>query len=269
MCDFDLSQALEGSTELDDGGIESCCFNMKDVQDEVVRLDEGLDLVLSHNPKTMQCVAYLMLAVNRMKRPLVSSGGRLNEGALCSVIMDSVVDETVVKTTENVSTGVTRGKFQRVNSVRLCTLCDTSQKDIVHQSGAMNLKAITLQGGHCESKVSFKLSRYIAPCLSAGGAQTVVLSITSSNLHLSCCMKDGRAVLNLEECCEEDLQTISTDRNMDRFLFFKRSTGLSETTFESVTCSGWFISTSYEGENQPVEMCEADTYRRLTSFKLN
>ncbi|XP_076614644.1 interleukin-1 beta isoform X2 [Chaetodon auriga] len=257
------------STELDDGGFESRCFNMKEVQDEVFRLDDGLDLVVSHNPKTMQRVAYLMLAVSRMKRPLTSSSRELSKGELCSVIMDSVVDETIVKTSENVSTAVTQGKFQRVNSVRLCTLCDSSQKDIVHESGALNLQAITLQGGHCERKVSFKLSRYITPCSSAGGGQTVVLSISSSNLHLSCSMKDGRAVLNLEECSEDNLKTISKDGDMDRFLFFKRTTGLSETSFESVTCRGWFISTSYEGENQPVEMCEADTYRRLTSFKLN
>ncbi|XP_041816046.1 interleukin-1 beta [Chelmon rostratus] len=269
MCDFDLSQALEGSPESDDRGFGSCCFNMKDLQNEVVRLDEGLDLVVSHNPKTMQCVAYLLLAVNRMKKSRSGSGGELRDGDLCSVIMDSVVDETIVKTTENVSTGGIRGNFQRVNSVKLCTLCDTSQKDIVHKSGALNLQAITLRGGHRESKVSFKLSRYITPCVSAGEGQTVVLSITNSNLHLSCSLIDGRAVLNLEECSEGDLRTISSDGNMNRFLFYKRASGLSLTSFESVRHRGWFISTSYEGENQPVEMCEADTARRLTCFKLN
>ena len=71
-----------------------------------------------------------------------------------------------------------------------------------------------------------------------------------------------------QECSEVNLQTISRDDNMDRFLFYRRDAGLSHITFESVRYSGWFISTC-EGEEQPVEMCEAEANRRLTSFKIN
>lgn len=60
--------------------------------------------------------------------------------------------ETIVSTTEHFSTGVKRGRFLRVNTLKLCTLCDISQKDIVHGSGGLNLQAITLKGGHSERK---------------------------------------------------------------------------------------------------------------------
>ncbi|XP_035524519.1 interleukin-1 beta [Morone saxatilis] len=272
MCDieampFDLCQALDGPLELEETrGFEPCCFNMTDVQDEVFRLDEGLDLVVSHDPMTMQRVATLLLAVNRMKKPLIR-GRKLSEDELCCVIMDSLLDETIVNTTENFSLGAERKTFQRVNSENMCTLCDTDQKAIVHGSGEIKLQAITLKGGNCERTVNFKLSRYISTADTK--YQCVLLSITNHNLHLSCFMKDGKAVLNLEECSKETLEHISDDENKDRFLFYKRVTGVSLTTFESVRCPGWFISTSNDSERQPVEMCVADAARRVTSFKIN
>lgn len=63
-----------------------------------------------------------------------------------------VVIETIVKTTESFSTGATRGRFLRVHSGNLCTLCDTSHKDVVQRSGELTLQAITLKGGHSERK---------------------------------------------------------------------------------------------------------------------
>nr|XP_046230479.1 interleukin-1 beta [Scatophagus argus] len=268
MNDFDLSQALDGSDNLDETRFEPRCCNMTDVKDKIFRLDEGLDLVLSCNPITMQSVANLLLAVNRMKKSLRRSDRKLGDDELCYVIMDSLVNETIVKTTENFSTGEKRNKFVRANSAKLCNLCDMLQKDVVHGPEEHKLQAITLTGGQAERKVNFKLSRYMGVCASSDKGQTVVLSIANSKWHISCSMKDGRAVLNLEECSDEQLQTISDSENMDRFLFYKRTTGKSLTTFESVKCCGWFISTSYEDENQPVEMCQADAVGRLATFKL-
>ncbi|XP_051268391.1 interleukin-1 beta [Dicentrarchus labrax] len=272
MCDikamsFELSQALDSPLELEETReFEPCCLNMTDVQDEVFRLDEGLDLVVSHDPKTMQCVATLLLAVNRMKKPLTRCR-KLSDDELCSVIMDSLIEETIVKTTEDFSLGAKKKTFLRVNSGNICTLHDTDQKAIVHGSGEIKLQAITLKGGNCERTVNFKLARYMSTCDTQ--CQCVLLSITNNNLHLSCVMKDGKAVLNLEECSEETLKNISDDENMDRFLFYKRVTGVSLTTFESVRFPGWFISTSNDSEQQPVEMCVADAARRVTSFKVN
>ncbi|KAM9337990.1 interleukin-1 beta [Symphorus nematophorus] len=182
--------------------------------------------------------------------------------------MDNLVEETIVKTTVDYSTDEKKGKFIRLNSREVGTLCDDENKDVIQDSGELKLQAVTLKGGHCGRKVRFKLSRYVNSCVSPGDGETVRLSITNTNLHISCSMKDGRPALNLEECSREKLQEISGDEN--RFLFFKRFNGtISIVTLESVKCPGWFISTCHEVENQPVEMCEPDTIRRIMRFKLN
>ncbi|KAE8285368.1 hypothetical protein D5F01_LYC16821 [Larimichthys crocea] len=223
MCDFDLSQALsDDSPGIDEPEFKSCCFHMKDLQDNIFTLDDGLELVVSHDPKTMQCIATLLLAVNRLKRPLTRCCREINDGELCSSIMESLVEETIVKKTENLSMAVRR-IFQRVNSEKMLTLTDSEQKDIVCGNGELKLEAITLRGGNCERKVNFKLERYITPCVSPGEGQPVVLSITNNNMHISCTMNDGKAVLKLENAVRT-LSRISDDGNMDRFLF---STGES------------------------------------------
>ncbi|XP_059213367.1 interleukin-1 beta-like [Centropristis striata] len=214
---------------------------------------------------TMQPVASLLLVVNRMKS-LSLCGGKLSGSELCSAIMESLVTETIVKTALCPSSR--RRRFVRVDSVKQCTLCDVEKKDLVVSDapGKVELQAITLRGGSSERKVEIKLSKYVSPVDSEDEVLTVVLSI-ANNLHISCCMKDDRAVLNLEECSEEDLTNISDDRNTDRFLFYKRNMEVDNFTFESVKCSGWFISTS-DLEHQPVEMCEVDACR-YTRFKIN
>ncbi|XP_044029665.1 interleukin-1 beta isoform X2 [Siniperca chuatsi] len=266
MCDFDLSQALKSSPESDETRFESCC-RVQDGQDRIFTLDEGLDLMVSHNPMTMQCLATLLVAINRMKKPLTRCGRQLSGDELCSTIMDSLVDEIIVEKTENSSMNLKK-IYNRADSVKLFTLCDLNNKDVVCDAVKLKLKAITLQGGNGEYKVNFKLSKYITADVSAEDGQAVVLSITNNNFHISCSMEGNKAELNLEECSEEGLNWINDDGDMDRFLFFKRSKGKSCFTFESVKCRGWYIST-YEGENQPVEMCCMDTCRRYTNFKMN
>ncbi|XP_031730975.1 interleukin-1 beta [Anarrhichthys ocellatus] len=270
MCDFDLSQALDSSSDSDETGCESRCFNMTEVQEEIIRLNEGLDLVVSQNQKTLKSVTTLLMVVNRMNRSLARCGWGLSDGELCSAIMESLVTETIITMTESSSADLKR-RFRRISSWEVCTLCDTSQKEVVQASGDIKLQAITLKGGNCERKVSFKVARYLNPSVPPGDVLTVLLSITN-NQHICCSMEDGQAVLKLEECCKQKLQNISADEDMDRFLFYKRTEGVSLNTFESVKCGGWFISTSCQGENQPVEMCrrvEVDAARRLNSFKLN
>ncbi|XP_023148907.2 interleukin-1 beta-like [Amphiprion ocellaris] len=268
MCDFDLSQALPCSIESDEEIIEPCCFDTKELQDEIIRLDEGLELEVFRKKRTLQGVANLVLAVNRMKKPPSSCGHELSEDELCSLIMDSVMEETVVKTDRNSSTrGETRVTFERVNSGTQFSLCDSVQKDIVQQSGDLKLQAITLKGGQYEHKVNFKMARYVTRCVSAADSQMVLLSITN-NMHVSCTMKDDKPELTLEKCCNDELKKISNDQNMDRFLFFKRASALTLYTFESVKYRGWFISTSSDDERQPVEMCKVDAACRLTSFKI-
>ncbi|XP_010772481.1 interleukin-1 beta [Notothenia coriiceps] len=264
MSDFNLSQALEGPLNLEDNGFEGRFFNMTEVQDEIFSIEDGLALLVSRNPKTLRHVAILLLAANRMRRGLSCCVRGLREEELCSAIMDSLVTETTVGT-QSSSTTVTR-IFHRLNSVTQCTLCDMVQKDVVYSSDELKLQAITLQGGQGERKVNFKMSKYMT--LSDGVGQTVVLSI-GRDLHMSCSLEDGKATLLLERCDEGELKKISDDGDMDRFLFFKRTEGVSQNSFESVKCRGWLISTSWEEESKPLEMCEVDSANRLTCFKLN
>lgn len=266
MNDFGLSQALPCPTELDEEIIEPCCFDTKELQDEIIKLDEGLELEISRK-RTLQGVANLVMAVNRMTKPPSSCGCELSEDELCSLIMDSMMEETVVKTDRSLSTVERRVIFERVNSGTQLSLCDSVQKDIVQQSGHLKLQAVTLKGGHYEHKVHFKMASYVTRSDSAAASQMVLLSITN-NMHVSCTMKDDNPELTLETCSKDDLKKISNDQNMDRFLFFKRASALALYTFESVKYRGWFISTSSENECQPVEMCKVDAAHRLTSFKV-
>uniref|UniRef100_A0A3Q1GGD9 Interleukin-1 beta n=1 Tax=Acanthochromis polyacanthus TaxID=80966 RepID=A0A3Q1GGD9_9TELE len=243
------------------------CLFLTELQDEIIRLDKGLELEVSRSKRTLQGVANLVLAINRMAKPPSRCGRELSEDEFCSLIMDSVIEETVVKTDRNWSTGDGRVTFQRVNSGMQFSLCDSVQKDIVQQSGDLKLQAITLKGGHYERKVNFKMARYVPLGVCAADAQTVLLSITN-NIHMSCTMTDGKLELTLENCSKDELLKISDNQNMDRFLFFKRASALALYTFESVKYRDWFISTSSKDEDQLVEMCKVDTAGRLTSFKL-
>ena len=74
----------------------------------------------------------------------------------------------------------------------------------------------------------------------------------------------------LQNCSGEDLKVICKDGTKDRFLFFiTGATGENVKTFQSVMCPGWFISTSYEQEEKPLEMCKVDSACRITSFSIN
>eukprot|EP00064_Thunnus_orientalis_P014652 superscaffoldBa00002574_g14699 len=260
MADFDLRQALDGLSESDETEIKSFCFEMTDGKDKTFSLVEGLNLVVSHNPKTMQCVATLVLAVNRMKKSL-SRCCELSDKQLCSEIMASVVDETIVKMEGNFTTEVKQQTNKHLCSVKLYTLSDTSQKHLCQVDGQSKLQAITLKGGNHDKKANFKLARCIKPSPGPDRRLPVLLSVMTKKgfQHISSSLKDGKAVLNLE---------IGEDSHMDRFHFYMKTTG-SLTTFESVECRGWYISTSYEDERQPVEMCQQHTARRNFQFTMN
>ncbi|XP_077944829.1 interleukin-1 beta [Gasterosteus aculeatus] len=262
MCDLDLSEALESSSN--DTGCESRCFNMTEVREEIVRLDEGLELQVSCDPRTLQMVTTVVMAVTRMKRSL--GHRRLSSDALCSAIMESLVTETVVTTTGSSS----MQPFHRVNSEEVCTLSDVSHKDVICPSGGTILQAMVLKGGHSDRKVSFKLVSFLSPSLSPTDGTAVLLSVTNSNRHISCSCEGGTVVLKLEEY-DRKLQEISAQEDTDRFLFFRRTTGVDLNTFESVRYRGWFIGTPDEDHDQvcTVEMCTVDCARRQTCFKIN
>ncbi|XP_072309871.1 interleukin-1 beta [Eucyclogobius newberryi] len=255
MADFDLSQALDmSSVEQPPSDIEAENFA------------SNLQLVITCDYKTMQHVANLVVAINKMKKPLIRFRQELSNQQLCDAVLESLIEETTIETLES---NRTERKFFRANSVNLCTLCDIAQKDIIQHSEELKLHAITLKGGNTEQKVTFQMSRYNFP--SDKGQPIILSSIVIKNLnrHLTCSMQGEKAVLNLEEGSVSDLQNICSEKNMDRFLFYKTIEGISKAKFESVNCKGWFISTSSGDENQPLEMCQMDHATRLTCFSIN
>uniref|UniRef100_A0A3P9H6D7 Interleukin-1 beta n=1 Tax=Oryzias latipes TaxID=8090 RepID=A0A3P9H6D7_ORYLA len=250
--DFHLSQALDSEPESD-----SFCFDMADEKEKVFELEDNLDLIVSYNRRTLKKMVNLVMTINKMKMPPSERSSDLQGDGICSTVMEHVVKETVVCKDENVSSGERRVSFTRTGSRTEFKLSDMSQRHIVHFSEEMKLKAITLKAGYCHLKVNFTMSRYNPTSCSDNSGMTVLLSITK-NLHLSCTKTDKEVVLNLEECCEEKLKEIKKDEDMDRFLFFKKITGKSQWSFESVKYSGWFIKTSPEDTEPLVEMCEVD-----------
>ncbi|XP_070707170.1 interleukin-1 beta [Pempheris klunzingeri] len=262
MGDLDLSQGLECPPEINESGFQSCCFDMMDVQQEILRLDDGLDMLVSHNPNTMSCVASLLLSVNKVKKLL--NRRQLSDQEFCSTILDVLVEERHVETTGNPPQTNGKPPFQRVNSMKLCTLCDDDDKDIIYDPAKLQLRAFLLKGGQTEHRGNFQMSKYSTG--SSDGCQAVMISIVNSSLYFSCSRQSDQPMLSLEECSVGDLTSISHGGSMARFLFY-RNTLCSMTTFQSVNCPGWFISTS-QTDKQPVEMCEQDACRYM-NFKMN
>lgn len=65
---------------------------LQDVQEEILKLDKGVDLVISYNRMSMRGVGNLVLAVNRMKEPSGRLNTQLSDAELCSSIKDSLVE---------------------------------------------------------------------------------------------------------------------------------------------------------------------------------
>uniref|UniRef100_A0A8C6S1L2 Interleukin-1 n=1 Tax=Neogobius melanostomus TaxID=47308 RepID=A0A8C6S1L2_9GOBI len=255
MADFDLSQALD--TTPVEKPLRSCLT--ADAEDESCPYD--MQLIISCNHKSMRRMANLVVVILKFQKAL-SKFGELSDKQRCNAIFESVIEE---RSTEILESKVKKIKYQRVDSVNQCTLCDGAQKVLIHPPGEVKLHAVTLKGGNCEQKVRFQLCRYIS---TEAKGQPVLLTILNSSLHLTCSMQGSQAVLNLEDYMLSELQKISSENNMDRFLFYKIITGVDMRKFESVSCPGWYISTCLVDEGQPVEMCKVDrAATRLTEFK--
>uniref|UniRef100_A0A3B3IDB0 Interleukin-1 beta n=1 Tax=Oryzias latipes TaxID=8090 RepID=A0A3B3IDB0_ORYLA len=244
----------------------------QDEKEKVFELEDNLDLIVSYNRRTLKKMVNLVMTINKMQMPPSEGSSDLRYVFLFSSLFFLLLfTETVVCKDENVSSGERRVSFTRTGSRTEFKLSDMSQRHIVHFSEEMKLKAITLKAGYCHLKVNFTMSRYNPTSCSNNSGMTVLLSITK-NLHLSCTKTDKEVILNLEECCEEKLKEIKKDEDMDRFLFFKKITGKSQWSFESVKYCGWFIKTSPEDTEPLVEMCEDDgdakRNKRINSLKI-
>uniref|UniRef100_A0A8D0CHZ0 Interleukin-1 n=1 Tax=Scleropages formosus TaxID=113540 RepID=A0A8D0CHZ0_SCLFO len=169
-------------------------------------LYEGVKLEVSLQAHNMRQVAHLIIAMQRMKNTQRLQGTEFSDQELLNIMMENVIEESVVMTVK-------------------CNVADQYQKSLVLNEEALELQAMTLQGGSFQRRVQLNLSMYVTPSYSSGKGQPVTLGIVDTNLYLSCSSENGMPILQLEV----KVNLIAED-DLSRFLFLKRGTGLSMTT---------------------------------------
>ncbi|KPP58922.1 interleukin-1 beta-like [Scleropages formosus] len=270
-------------------------------------LYEGVKLEVSLQAHNMRQVAHLIIAMQRMKNTQRLQGTEFSDQELLNIMMENVIEgrprlelsgpqaslesfyrvsqrsrpgncscshgsfpppaESVVMTVQDqVDSGAV--VYTSTSQEVKCNVADQYQKSLVLNEEALELQAMTLQGGSFQRRVQLNLSMYVTPSYSSGKGQPVTLGIVDTNLYLSCSSENGMPILQLEEVGDKlRLKHISAEDDLSRFLFLKRGTGLSMTTFESARYQGWFISTALQ-EREPVEMCTKQEANRITSFRV-
>ncbi|XP_063167291.1 interleukin-1 beta [Candoia aspera] len=125
----------------------------------------------------------------------------------------------------------------------VCSIQDADHKSLILQEPAQ-LVAIHLQGPNISQAVKLKMSVY-RPKVEAGTQSVpVALSIKGRKLYLSCVLKEGQPVLQLEEA---NIQGDLDKSELGRFLFYRIDTE-KHTRFESAAFPKWFICTSTQPE---------------------
>ncbi|XP_010864531.1 interleukin-1 beta [Esox lucius] len=279
---FDLADAISSSSSKNKEFDVKCSQpEGKAVPErELCWLHRELSLNLEYTPqcqRNMKHVAHLVIALQRMKlssesksTPNPFSMGRNNDPS--SNILDDVLQEHVMVNVQEPVGQVkkAKGTFMRTGSLQQCKLCDENKKYLVTTKTNithMALRAMTLRGGQSSQRVEFELSRYVNASY-AVHAQPVVLGISGTNLYLSCLRPDGMTPVLHVEHFDQHLSTINSEGEELRFLFYKKTTGISNTTFESAKYPCWFISTSVDPE-QPVNMCQEKDIGVCAVFQVN
>nr|UOV22685.1 interleukin 1beta [Oostethus manadensis] len=227
-----------------------------DTKTRFPRMPAGLGLEISSHPLTMKRLVNLVVAVERLKGKC-GSPALATEKTLFSIMMGDVVE--VIEIPQSV--GASRNQFSRTGEYR-CSVSDSQKKSLVLVRDSMELHAVTLQGGSSNRKVHLNMSTYVHPSPNTE-AQPVALGIKDTNLYLSCHQDGNRPTLHLESLTDgSSLTRIESESEMVRFLFFKRDSGVSNSTLMSARFPNWFISTAEE-DNLPVEMCQRAANRYI------
>uniref|UniRef100_A0AAR2LZM9 Interleukin-1 n=1 Tax=Pygocentrus nattereri TaxID=42514 RepID=A0AAR2LZM9_PYGNA len=218
-------------------------------------LHKGLRIEISEQPHTMRQVTNIIIALQKFKQVRSTE---FTDHELFNIIIENIVEESMGLKV-NCEFSRTYNKQDRVIQ---CTVCDGLKKSLVQSQGTPNLLAVTLRGGNSNrsGKLGINLSTYTTPGCKATNGQPICLKIAQSNLYLACTKESGTS--SQPHLILETLKTIEENDGMERFLFFRKVTGGSINTFESVKYPHWFISTS-KNESMPVDMCvEEDTSRQ-------
>uniref|UniRef100_A0A8C9SLG3 Interleukin-1 beta n=1 Tax=Scleropages formosus TaxID=113540 RepID=A0A8C9SLG3_SCLFO len=195
-------------------------------------LYEGVKLEVSLQAHNMRQVAHLIIAMQRMKNTQRLQGTEFSDQELLNIMM-----ENVIEVQDQVDSGAV--VYTSTSQEVKCNVADQYQKSLVLNEEALELQAMTLQGGSFQRRVQLNLSMYVTPSYSSGKGQPVTLGIVDTNLYLSCSSENGMPILQLEVKVNLmlQLQRKSAEDDLSRFLY-----------------QGWFISTALQ-EREPVEMC--------------
>uniref|UniRef100_A0A665UTN0 Interleukin-1 n=1 Tax=Echeneis naucrates TaxID=173247 RepID=A0A665UTN0_ECHNA len=248
---------------------------MNDNMSEMLKMPEGVDSEISHHPVTVKEVANFIIDIERMKPDTSESvlSTEFRDENLVNIMLDSIVEEQIVF--ELGSAPLVH--FSRTGEYE-CSVTDSEQRSLVLNPNGAELLAVMLQGGSDNRKalgrylnlgriMYLNMSTYVHPSPSTR-ARPVALSIKDTNYYLSCYKKGEVPTLHLEVMEDKStLQRISSDSDLMRFLFYKRDSGLTISTFMSAHLPGWYISTGKE-DNKPVEMCK-ETDNRHRTFNIH
>lgn len=221
-----------------------------------LKMSKNLDMEIIHHPPKMRSVVNLIIAMERMKAGMLE----YRDEELLSFMLESIVEEhkvfkhTAVQPQEYIKT-----------EESVCMVSDTENKSLYWVPSNMELNAIILQGGADTCKAHMSMSTYVHPQPPVQ-TEIVALGIRDTNYFLSCHMEGEVPTLRVELVENKDsLQSISSDSDMRRFLFYKHVTGVNISTLVSVRYSDYYISTALEN-NRPVELCQETAPRNRNFF---
>uniref|UniRef100_A0A8C9TKH4 Interleukin-1 n=1 Tax=Scleropages formosus TaxID=113540 RepID=A0A8C9TKH4_SCLFO len=249
----------------------STCFSLSSVSVQCAAvmnrphcdLYEGVKLEVSLQAHNMRQVAHLIIAMQRMKNTQRLQGTEFSDQELLNIMMENVIEGRPRSRPGNCS--CSHGTSQEVK----CNVADQYQKSLVLNEEALELQAMTLQGGSFQRRVQLNLSMYVTPSYSSGKGQPVTLGIVDTNLYLSCSSENGMPILQLEVKVNLMLQ-LQRKRLYPLHLsdtFLQKGDRTLHDHFESARYQGWFISTALQ-EREPVEMCTKQEANRITSFRV-
>ncbi|XP_054630529.1 interleukin-1 beta isoform X2 [Dunckerocampus dactyliophorus] len=226
-------------------------------------LPAGLHLEISRHPLTLRRVVNLVVAMERLKgnRARTALSTEFTEENLLNIMMEDIVE--VINMPEGLP--APGDQFTRTGEYQ-CSVSDSQKKSLVLVQDSRELHAVTLQGGSSHRKVHLNMSTYVHPSPNTE-ARPVALGIKGTNLYLSCHQDGDTPTLHLESLEDgSSLTRIDSESESVRFLFYKRDSGVSNSTLMSARFPNWFISTAEE-DNLPVEMCQR-TANRYINFNI-
>lgn len=208
---------------------------------DLCSLDEGIELQISHQHfnKSFRQTVSLIVAVEKLRKELVPCTWAFQDDDLRPFFPFIFEEEPIVCDTWD-------DNYESDAPVpsRNCTLHDIQHKRLV-LSDPCELKALHLNGDNLNRQVVFSMS--FVQGERSDNKIPIALGLKGKNLYLSCVMKDGKPVLQLESVDGKQYPK----KKMEKRFVFNKITSKSTVEFESAEFPNWYISTS-QAEHEPV-----------------